>query len=187
MSRVLPLVLALAVPVAAADVKDVQALLARPIIGPRQARLELEEHVRPRIPTLPPFGTTAEWEKYAAGIRRDVLDKVVFRGEAAAVARREGQGRVARHDRRRPRLPHQEAPLRSAARPVDSRPALRAGEARRQGAGLPQRQRPRRQGQGGRLQADPLHQPGQARHDRAERRVVRHGPAARAGLSATTA
>ena len=47
-----------------------------------------------------------------------------------------------------------------------------------QGPRRPERQRPRPGGQGGEIQANPLHQPGQARHDRPERRVVRHGPAA---------
>ena len=107
----------------------------------------------------------------------------VFRGEAAKW--RDAKTQVEWLDTiAGGRLPDQEAPLRDPARLLDPRPALRAGQTRRQSPGQPRRQRARRQRQGGRLQADPLHQHGQARDDRAQRRVARHGPAPRGGLPA---
>ena len=69
--------------------------------------------------------------RVANKLRRDVLDKVVFRG-AQAKQWRDAKTQVVWHDTRarRPGLSHAETPLRGAARLVDSRPALRAGEAR---------------------------------------------------------
>src|SRR5262245_11456227 len=64
------------------DVKDVRALLSKEIIGPRQARLDVTEYVRQRIPVLKPAASVEEWKKEADRLRADILDKVVFRGEA---------------------------------------------------------------------------------------------------------
>ena len=80
---VLLCLLASATPASADDVADIKALLGREIIGPRQARLDAQEFVRKRLPPLPAPTSTEAWEKYAAGIRAGVLEKVVFRGEAA--------------------------------------------------------------------------------------------------------
>jgi hypothetical protein len=58
--------------------------LARPILEPRQVQLEWQEYLDRRIPRMPDVKTIDEWEKHAARLRKDLLDKVVFRGEAAA-------------------------------------------------------------------------------------------------------
>ncbi len=58
-------------------------VLTHPILGPDDTLAEVQRFVSKRIPTVPSFDTVAEWEQYADGVRRDVLDKVVFRGEAA--------------------------------------------------------------------------------------------------------
>ncbi|MGH7224165.1 MAG: hypothetical protein ACRELF_13120 [Gemmataceae bacterium] len=68
----------------AADPSPVEQALSREIIGPRQALLDVQERIAARIPRMPEVKTVAEWEKQAQHIRRAVLDRVVFRGEAAA-------------------------------------------------------------------------------------------------------
>ena len=70
-------------PARADDAADVKALLAREIVGPRQARLDAEEFIRKRVLRMPALKTAAEWDKEAARIRAAVLENVVFRGEAA--------------------------------------------------------------------------------------------------------
>ena len=115
----------------AADKPDLKTNLARPINSPNLALEEWQRYTEARVPRVPQVKTAAEWDEAGRADRADVLDKVVFRGEAAAWRDAKTQGRVAGHDRRRTRLPDQEAALRGPARPVDPRPALRAGEARR--------------------------------------------------------
>jgi hypothetical protein len=78
------LVLGTAVPATAAEKSAVEEALAREVIGPRQALLDLQDHLAPLIPRVPAAATAEEWERHARRIRADVLDKVVFRGEAKA-------------------------------------------------------------------------------------------------------
>ncbi len=68
----------------AADPSPVEQALAREIIGPRQALLDVQERIASRIPRMPNVKSRDEWEKYAQRLRRDILDRIVFRGEAAA-------------------------------------------------------------------------------------------------------
>lgn len=72
-----------AAPLQAADNSPVASLLEHAIIAPQQGQQDIEEYLYPRIPRPPVVLSVAEWEKHADQIRRDVLDKVVFRGEAA--------------------------------------------------------------------------------------------------------
>jgi Acetyl xylan esterase (AXE1) len=74
---------AVAVPVSAQEKSPVATFLDREIIGPRQSLLDTQEYLEPRIPRMPAVKSVAEWEKHAGKIRKDVLDHVVFRGEAA--------------------------------------------------------------------------------------------------------
>src|SRR5262245_12354267 len=76
----LPLVLPVAA--GAADVKDVKALLSKEIIGPRQARVDVTRYVQQRIPVFKPAASAEEWKKESERLRAEILDKVVFRGEA---------------------------------------------------------------------------------------------------------
>jgi dienelactone hydrolase len=71
-------------PLPAADNKPLQDALAREIIGPHLAMAEVQDYLEPKIPRMPEGLTKAEWEKQAQRLRRDVLERVVFRGEAAA-------------------------------------------------------------------------------------------------------
>ncbi len=57
--------------------------LTRPILRPDDTLAEVQRFVTGRIPTVPSFDSVESWEQYANQLRRDVLDKVVFRGEAA--------------------------------------------------------------------------------------------------------
>ena len=83
-SWLLPLLVAVSSTARAADPSPVEQALAREIIGPRQALLDVQARIEARIPRMPQVKTAAEWEKQARHIRRAVLDRVVFRGEAAA-------------------------------------------------------------------------------------------------------
>ncbi len=67
-------------PLRAADIADVQALLAREIIGPRLALEETKLYVDARVPRMPKVTTRAEWEHHARCIRIGVLARVVYKG-----------------------------------------------------------------------------------------------------------
>jgi hypothetical protein len=60
----------------------VKAALGKPIIGPRQSMLEVQDYLEPRLVRMPAVKSAAAWEKTAARLRQDVLDRVVLRGEA---------------------------------------------------------------------------------------------------------
>ncbi len=68
----------------AQDRADVQELLNRPIIGPDLGMSEVQAFTEARVPKLPDFKTSAEWEKYAESVRAAMFERVVFRGQAAA-------------------------------------------------------------------------------------------------------
>jgi dienelactone hydrolase len=60
-----------------------EEMLAREVIGPRQSLRDLLDFVRPRIVSMPTVGNLQEWEVIAGRIRREVLERIVFRGEVA--------------------------------------------------------------------------------------------------------
>lgn len=62
---------------------DVKTWLAKPILEKDQPWKEVQAFIAPKVPGMPEVGSQAEWEKTAGRIRKDVLDKVVYRGEAA--------------------------------------------------------------------------------------------------------
>ncbi len=66
-----------------AQSEDVKLLLAHPIIGEETGEAEVQPFCLKRVPTLKAVATKEEWEAQARRIRRDVLNKVVFRGEEA--------------------------------------------------------------------------------------------------------
>ena len=66
-----------------ADDPPIAELLQREIIGPDLALAEVEDYCEAKIPLVPQDVTREQWETLAAQWRRDMLDKVVFRGEAA--------------------------------------------------------------------------------------------------------
>jgi hypothetical protein len=70
--------------VAAQDTAELKKLLSREIVGPHRGLDDVQAYLSSRIPSMPDVRTRAEWEKAAAKLRADALDKVVYRGEAAA-------------------------------------------------------------------------------------------------------
>jgi dienelactone hydrolase len=56
--------------------------LAKPVIGPAAVIGELQEYCS-RMPAWPMARTPEQWQTYADGVRQQVLDRVVYRGEAA--------------------------------------------------------------------------------------------------------
>ena len=61
---------------------DLEAVLQQPILDPAQPRIEVQVYTASRVPTVPTFDTAAQWRSYADGLRRRILDEIVFRGEA---------------------------------------------------------------------------------------------------------
>ncbi len=62
---------------------DLKAELGKPILNPATPLAEVQDYVEERIPRLPDVKTAGDWERLAEKWRKDVLDNVVFRGEAA--------------------------------------------------------------------------------------------------------
>jgi hypothetical protein len=62
---------------------DVAALLARPIVDPALPLAEVRAYTAGRVPAMPAVTTLADWQTFANHTRRDVLEKIVFRGELA--------------------------------------------------------------------------------------------------------
>lgn len=58
------------------------AALARPVIEKDATLKEVRAFCMARIPDVPAAATAEDWRRMAEGIRREMLDKVVFRGEA---------------------------------------------------------------------------------------------------------
>jgi hypothetical protein len=84
--------LLLAVPLRAAEPSPVAELLKHDILTPGQTLKELQAYVDAKIPLLKPAASADEWTNEAARIRREVLERVVFRGEA--VKWRDGKTQV---------------------------------------------------------------------------------------------
>jgi hypothetical protein len=62
---------------------DIETRLAEPLLNSKQTMVEAQIYLASRVKPMPPIRDRAEWEKYAADLRRQVLDNVIFRGEAA--------------------------------------------------------------------------------------------------------
>ncbi len=58
-------------------------LLGRSILDPRQPLVEAQVYIESRVPSIPIFQNRIEWEQYASSLRRQVLEQVIFRGEAS--------------------------------------------------------------------------------------------------------
>src|SRR6185503_17065056 len=71
---------------------DLKEILSEPIIGPKQGMSDVQDYCESRIPSMPVVKSKEEWEGIAKKIRADVLETVVFRGEARAW--REYRGKV---------------------------------------------------------------------------------------------
>ncbi len=57
--------------------------LAKPILAPRQTLIETEIHLAARVKPIPAIAGSDQWAEYARQLRAQILDNVIFRGEAA--------------------------------------------------------------------------------------------------------
>jgi dienelactone hydrolase len=80
---VLGIAMASGTSVPAADQKELHSVLAKPITGQTLPLLEVQRYCEARVLRMPSVKTVAEWEAEAARLRAAVLERVVFRGEAA--------------------------------------------------------------------------------------------------------
>jgi hypothetical protein len=69
---------------AAPSLAELETWLKRELIDTNQPMLDVQAYTESRVPLMPAVRSVAEWEKLADRMRKDTLDKVVFRGEAAA-------------------------------------------------------------------------------------------------------
>jgi hypothetical protein len=67
----------------AAQEPDLAAVLKKPILEPRQTLVETQAFCEKRIAKVPDYLNRGAWDKYVKETRQTVLDKVVYRGEAA--------------------------------------------------------------------------------------------------------
>jgi hypothetical protein len=89
MSRTGTLLLVLLIPstaslLQAADKAELQTVLNREILAPGQALREVQNYVEPRVPRMKTYKNAEEWNREADRLRAAVLERVVYRGEAAA-------------------------------------------------------------------------------------------------------
>jgi dienelactone hydrolase len=63
--------------------QSVESRLAEPLLNSKQTMVETQIYLASRVKPMPPIRDRAEWQKYAADLRAQILDNVVFRGEAA--------------------------------------------------------------------------------------------------------
>ena len=62
---------------------EVDTRLAQPLLNSKETMVEAQIYLASRVKPMPPIRDRGEWEKYAADLRRQILDNVIFRGEAA--------------------------------------------------------------------------------------------------------
>lgn len=62
---------------------DLDLLLQHPILSQKQSTLEAQAYCEPKVPRMPQVKSLDEWQTFADRTRRDVLDKIVFRGALA--------------------------------------------------------------------------------------------------------
>ncbi len=79
----LAILLAAAGAAGAADQKTIDEVLKREIIGSTLPLVEMQRYCEAHVPRMRAFATATEWEAEAGRLRRAVLEKVVYCGEAA--------------------------------------------------------------------------------------------------------
>lgn len=68
-------------PLSAAE-QDLKTWLAQPILEKDLPWKEVQSFIAPRVIGMPEIDNVADWEKYISKVKSDVLNKVVYRGEA---------------------------------------------------------------------------------------------------------
>ncbi len=61
---------------------SVKSALEKQLMDPQLSLQEVQAYAESRILPMPELTTVEEWERYASEVRQDILEKVVFRGEA---------------------------------------------------------------------------------------------------------
>jgi hypothetical protein len=74
-------------PTLLADEATLREFLTRQIISPDLVLMEVERFCDIRVPRMPRVTSVEEWEKHAEQLRRDVLERVALRGQAAKWAK----------------------------------------------------------------------------------------------------
>ena len=62
---------------------DVAAILSQPIIEPDLPLKEVQAYTESRVPVMPELSTREAWQAEAQRLRREMFEKVIFRGAAA--------------------------------------------------------------------------------------------------------
>ncbi|MCH9655683.1 MAG: prolyl oligopeptidase family serine peptidase [Planctomycetes bacterium] len=62
--------------------QDLKSWLSQPIIEKDLPWKEVQKYIAPRVLGMPEMNSVTDWEKYISKVRSDVLNKVVYRGEA---------------------------------------------------------------------------------------------------------
>ena len=60
----------------------VRTSLARTFLGSWQTLLEMQAYLELRIPKMPKIKSSPKWQEYADRLRKEILERIVFRGEA---------------------------------------------------------------------------------------------------------
>ena len=76
-------ILTASLPAQAPAQDEIAALLKHEIIGNELPLAEVQRYVESRVPKMPACATVSQWQAEADRMRQAVLDRVVFRGEAA--------------------------------------------------------------------------------------------------------
>jgi len=71
------------VPAPQTPATPIPAMLERPILKPGEAIRQLASYCDRGVAPVPPITSAQQWEAEAARLRREILDRIVFRGEAA--------------------------------------------------------------------------------------------------------
>src|SRR5688500_12086619 len=67
---------------ALAQTSAIETALSKPVLAPNQPLIEVQVYTATRVRSMPSVATAAQWTETAERIRAEVLENVVFRGEA---------------------------------------------------------------------------------------------------------
>ncbi len=60
----------------------IQTNLSRTLLGSQQTLLEVQTYIELRLPKMPKVKSAQQWHDYAHRLRKEILERIVFRGEA---------------------------------------------------------------------------------------------------------
>src|SRR5262245_55655126 len=80
--RQLCLMVTLACCVARAQTASIESALSKKVLAPNQPLIEVQVYSAARVKSMPSVSSAAQWDQISAALRREILDKVVLRGQA---------------------------------------------------------------------------------------------------------